>query len=177
MKGNKKILIAIVLLLLISVTFTTLAIYRTTATATGTIKAAAWSVKVKNQTMETATLTFDYNDIEWTTHTGKNNTIAPGDSGVIVIPVNATGSEVDVKFEATLGTATLPDGMTVALADDSVTSIDYNATSMTGNVKINVTWTGTTADATSKDTADKTAAGSNLSIPVTLVARQKLSGE
>ncbi len=176
MKGNKKVLVAIVLLLLISVTFTTLAIYRSTATATGTINAAKWVVKVDGQNIETATLTFDYSDITWTTHTGKNNTIAPGDTGVIVIPVDATGSEVDVKFEATLGDTTLPAGMTATLADDSTTEIAYGDT-MTGNIKINVTWTGTIDDAAGKDTTDKTAAGSSLSIPVTIVARQKLASD
>ena len=175
MKGNKKILVAIVLMLLISVTFTTLAIYRSSATATGTIKAAAWSVKVDGQNIETATLTFDYSDITWTTHTGKNNTIAPGDTGVITIPVDATGSEVDVLFEAELGSTTLPAGFTAAIASDSTTSIAYASSGMTGNIKINVTWTGTTADETSKDTTDKAAAGSNLSIPVTITARQKLA--
>ena len=176
MKGNKKILLAIALLLLISATFTTLAIYRSTATATGTIDAAQWSVQVNGTSIETASFTFDISDIQWTTHTGKNNTIAPGDTGVIVIPVDASGSEVDVKLEATLGTTTLPAGMTVALASDSTTEIAY-ASTMTGNIKLEVTWSGTISDATGKDTTDKAAAGTSLSIPVTLVARQKLSSD
>ncbi len=176
MKGNKKILVAIALLLLISATFTTLAIYRSTATATGTIKAAKWAVKVKGTTMESATFTFGIGDIDWTTHNGKNNTIAPGDVGVITIPVDATGSEVDVVLEATLGTTTLPNGMTVALDNSSTTEIGY-ADSMTGNIKINVTWSGALTDDEEKDGTDKAAQGTELSIPVTLTARQKLSGE
>ena len=174
MKGNKKILVAIALLLLISATFTTLAIYRSTATATGSINAAKWVVKAKGTDMESATFTFGYNDIQWTTHTGKNNTIAPGDVGVITIPVDASGSEVDVVLEATLGSATLPDGMTVALDSSSTTEIAY-AASMTGSIKINVTWSGALTDEVGKDTTDKAAQGSTLSIPVTLTARQKLA--
>ena len=175
MKGNKKILVAIVLLLLVSVTFTTLAIYRSTATATGSINAAKWVVKAKGTDMETASFTFGYADIEWTTHTGKNNTIAPGDVGVITIPVDATGSEVDVVLTAELGTTTLPNGMTVALDSSSTSEIAYNATSMTGNIKINVTWSGALSDTTTKDGTDKAVQGNELTIPVTLTARQKLS--
>ena len=66
--------------------------------------------------------------------------------------------------------------MTATLADDSTTEIAYGDT-MTGNIKINVTWTGTIDDAAGKDTTDKTAAGSSLSIPVTIVARQKLASD
>ena len=177
MKGNKKILVAIVLMLLISVTFTTLAIYRSTATATGTIKAAAWSVKVGENSLETANLNFNASNITWTTHTGKNNTIAPGDSGSITIPVDATGSEVDVLLTAAIdANASLPEGFTATVTGGSQT-INYATSGMTANVVINITWTGTVEDETSKDTADKTLAGNNISIPVTLTARQKLTSD
>ena len=179
MKGNKKILVIAILLLLISVTFTTYAIYRSSTTGTGSVKAAAWSVKVNNTDISSANLNFNFNDITWTTHTGKNNTIAPGDSGTITFTVDATGSEVDVLLESAIDTssANLPDGFTAAVTSgtNGAQTIAYNASSMTATVTITVTWTGTLADNETKDGTDLAAQGQSLSIPVTLTARQKLS--
>ena len=177
MKGDKKILVVAVLLLLLAVSFSTYAIYRQSATGNGTIKAAGWSVKVNNTDIASANFDFDIEDITWTTHTGKNNTIAPGDSGTITIPVDATGSEVDVLLTATLGTIEgLPDGMTVTVSGtDGVTEIPYATSNMKENVTLTVTWTGTLEDSSTKDGTDIAAQGSSLSIPVTLTARQKLS--
>ncbi len=188
MKGNKKLLVIAILLLMMSVGFTTYAIYRESTTATGTIKAAAWQVKVKKATdtgeavaISTANLTFGINDITWTTHTGKNDTIAPGDTGYIDFTVDATGSEVDVILTAALGSgaSTLPAGMTAQVANGTQT-IQYASSNMTGTVRVNVTWTGTIGDLAGKDTTDLAVGKSNetartLSIPVVLTARQKLS--
>ena len=180
MKGNKKLLIVAVLLLLVAVSYTTYAIYRSETTATGTVQAANWSVKVDNTAFETANFTFTGADITWTGNPGQAGTIAPGATGYIDIPVDADGSQVDVILTAVLGSVTLPDGMTVALADgaDSQT-IAYSATegAMEANVRINIAWTGTLADTTAKDSSDKAAAGTSISIPVTLTARQKVSSE
>lgn len=177
MKGNKKLLVVAVLLLLVAVGFGTYAIYRETASGTGSLKAAAWSVTIDGTAVKNANFDFDINDITWTTHTGKNDTIAPGDSGTITIPVVATGSEVDVLVEAELDTsATLPDGFTVSLSGtNGVTEIPHNASSMTANIVVTVTWEGTLADPSTKDTTDLAAQGSNLSIPINLTARQKLA--
>lgn len=178
MKGNKKVLTLAVLVLLLAVCFTTYAIYRQSTNGTGTIKAAAWSVTVKGQPI-TNNFTFGLSDITWTTHTGKNDTIAPGDSGTITIPVDATGSEVDVLVEAAIDTAnaSLPDGFTATVTSgtNGVATIPYAASGMTTNVVITVTWTGTLEDTAAKDGTDLAAQGSNLSIPVTLKARQKLA--
>ena len=178
MKKNKKLLVIAVLLLLISVGYGTYAIYRQSATGNGSIKAAKWSIKVDGTAISSANLAFDIDDITWTTHTGKNNTIAPGDSGTITIPVDATGSEVDVLLEAEIPTsATLPNGFTATVTSgtNGKQEIAYNASSMTTNVVITVTWTGTLSDDSSKDTTDLAAQGTTLSIPVNLTARQKLS--
>ncbi len=178
MKGNKKILVAIAMMLF-TVVFTSYAIYRSSATGNGTLKAANWVVTVDGSSIESVSLDFDISDIDWTSgvHMGKNNTIAPGDTGTITIPVDATGSEVDVLLTAELGDITgLPDGMTVTVnGTNGVQEIEYNASSMTANVVLTVTWAGALTDNSTKDGTDKTAAGSNLTIPVTLTARQKLS--
>lgn len=178
MKGNKKVLTLAVLVLLLAVCFTTYAIYRQSASGTGTLDAAAWSVQVNGSDIASANFDFGINDITWTTHTGKNNTIAPGDSGTITIPVDATGSEVDVLVEATIDTANanLPDGFTATVSgNNGVTEIPYAASNMTDSITITVTWSGTVEDTSTKDGTDLDAAGDELSIPVTLTARQKLA--
>ena len=176
MKGNKKLLAVALLLLLVTVTFGTYAIYRQSVTGNGTIKAAAWNVTVNGSAISSANLDFDFDDITWTTHRGKNNTIAPGDSGTITIPVVATGSEVDVKLTAAItSTDGLPAGFTaeVTSGTNGVQTITYGDT-MTANVEITVNWVGTEEDAESKDTTDLAVAGTNLTIPVTLTAQQSL---
>ena len=177
MKGNKRILTLSVLVLLLAVCFTTYAIYRSNANGNGSVKAAAWSVKLGTNDFDSATYTFTAANITWTTLTGYNNTIAPGSTGYIEIPVDADGSEVDVLLTATLGSATLPDGMTVELASGAGSqTIGYNATegSMETTVRINIAWSGAESDTTAKDTTDKTAAATTISIPVTLTAKQSL---
>ena len=179
MKKNKKLLVIAVLLLLVTIGFS-YAIYRSSTRANGTVNTAAWSVKINGTDMDSANYTFGYSDIHWDANPGKANTIAPGATGYIDIPVDASGSQVDVILTAELGSVTLPSGMTVSLASGSDSqTIAYSATEgqMEAKVRINITWTGTTGDSTDKDTTDKAANGSEISIPVTLTARQKVVGE
>lgn len=179
MKGNKKVLSLAVLVLLLAVCFTTYAIYRQSTTATGTIKAAKWSVKVDGTDIASANYTFDAGDITWTTLTGYNDTIAPGSTGYIEIPVDADGSEVDVILSAALGTVSgLPTGMTVAVDSASgEQTIAYSATegAMETTVKINVAWAGADSDDATKDANDLSKQDTEFSIPVTLTAKQSLA--
>ena len=141
MKGNKKILVLAILVLLLTVCFGTYAIYRESTNATGSIRAAKWSVKVNGTDIATANYTFTAADITWETKTGYNDTIAPGSTGYIEIPVDADGSEVDVLLSATLGTTTLPNGMTASVDVGSESqTIKYSATEgeMEAKVKINI---------------------------------------
>ncbi len=176
MKGDKKILVAAILVLLLAVCFGTYAIYRATGNATGSIKAAAWSVKVNDTDIASTNYTFGVDNIHWTKLTGYNNTIAPGSEGFIEIPVDATGSEVDVVLTATLGSTTLPTGMTATLASNSQT-IAYSTTTdaMKTKVRINIAWAGAESDTAEKDGTDLAAKGTTLSIPVTLTAKQSLT--
>ena len=179
MKKNKKLLVIAVLLLLVTIGFS-YAIYRSSTRANGTVNTAAWSVKINGTDMDSANYTFGYSNIHWDANPGKDNTIAPGATGYIDIPVDADGSQVDVVLTAALGSVTLPSGMTVSLASGSDSqTIAYSATEgqMEAKVRINITWTGTTGDSTDKDTTDKAASGTTISIPVTLTARQKVVGE
>lgn len=178
MKGDKKILVAALLVLLLTVCFGTYAIYRASTNASGSIKAAAWSVKVGGTDIQSANYTFSASDIHWTTLTGYNNTIAPGSSGYIDIPIDATGSEVDVIITAALGSTTLPNGMTATLAsgnDSQTISYSTTANAMKTNVRINVAWAGAESDDATKDGTDLAAQGTTLSIPVTLTAKQSLT--
>ncbi len=178
MKGDKKILIAAILVLLLTVCFGTYAIYRQSTTASGSIRAAKWSVKVNGTDIATANYTFTAANITWTTRTGYNDTIAPGSSGYIDIPVDADGSEVDVILTAALGSVTLPTGMTATLASgaDSQT-IAYSATEgqMEATVRINIAWAGAESDDATKDGTDLAAQNTTFSIPVTLTAKQSLA--
>jgi hypothetical protein len=178
MKGDKKILVVAILVLLLAVCFGTYAIYRATGSATGSIKAAAWSVKVDGTDIASTNYTLGADDITWTTLTGYNHTIAPGSEGYIEIPVDATGSEVAVVLTATLGSTTLPNGMTATLASGSDSqTIAYSTTenAMKTNVRINIAWAGAESDDSSKDSSDLTASGTTISIPVTLTAKQSLT--
>lgn len=179
MKGNKRLLVLAVLLLLVTVTFTTYAIYKSSTTANGTLQAAAWSVKVNNTDIESVNYTFTGADIQC----GESNPakvegkIAPGAECYINIPVDATGSEVDVVLTAEVGTVTgLPDGMTVEVDGGASKTIAYSTETdaMKTNVKLNIVWPGELTDTDAKNTTDKAAAGKSISIPVTLTARQGL---
>ena len=176
MKGDKKILVVAILVLLLAVCFGTYAIYRASGNATGSIKAAAWSVKVNGTDIASTNYTFSASNITWTKLTGYNNTIAPGSEGYIEIPVDADGSEVDVVLTATLGSATLPNGMTATLASNSQT-IAYSATegAMKTKVRINIAWAGAESDTAEKDGTDLEAKDTTISIPVTLTAKQSLT--
>lgn len=175
MKKNKKLLIIAVLLLLVTIGFS-YAIYRSSTTANGTVNTAAWSVKINDTNMDSVNYTFNGSNITWTSNPGKAGTIAPGATGYIDIPVDADGSQVDVILTAALGSTTLPTGMTVSLSPASQT-INYSATEgeMEANVRVNIAWAGDIEDISSKDSSDKTASGTTISIPITLTARQKLS--
>ncbi len=178
MKGNKKVLVIAALLLLISVSFTTYAIYRNSWTGNGTIKAAAWEVKLKKGSNEVQNVNFDASDIVWTTRTGYNNTIAPGSTGTITYTVDASGSEVDVLVSAAIDTesATLPEGLTITGVSAPAT-IPYatGEGNMTATITVTVAWAGADSDDADKDADDMDFAGDNLSIPMTITAKQSLA--
>ena len=175
-RGNKKILVAIALLLLLSVCFTTYAIYRSTATANGTVSTANWAVKVNDTdvTTESKTVTVSFDDCTFTY--GKNHKMAPGDSCTKKITVDATGSEVDVVVEAEVGdpSETLPTGFTVTATAPNNGKIAYNATSMSAEVEVKLTWQGAQSDSTTKDSTDIGFRNKSVTVPVNLKVRQDI---
>ena len=177
MKGNKKILIAILLLLIISLSFSTLAIYRSSANGTGTVSAAGWSVKVNGTDIESATLDFSLAGATRITEVGKNGKVAPGDSFSKTFTVDATGSEVDVIVTAEIDDTQVPSGWTATATVANGGVINYAASGMTADVTVTVTWAGDINDDAGKDTADKLLAGEDVTLPISLTARQKVAGE
>lgn len=178
MKGDKKILALSILVLLLTVCFGTFAIYRNSKTGTGTVKAANWSVQIAGSDISSANFDFTMANVTWTTLTGYNNTIAPGSTGYIDIAVDADGSEVDVILSATLDTTNLPSGMTATIQGSNEQTIAYSATegAMETTVRINIAWAGADSDTSTKDGTDLAVEGNNLSLPVTLTAKQSVTG-
>ena len=184
MKGDKKLLVIAVLLLLISVSFTTYAIYRETATGNGTIRTANWVVNLDkgvtaSTPIATANITFTGQDLNCGSESarhGKNNTIAPGDACTVNFTVDALGSEVDVVVDATVNTTNLPANITVTPSyGGSDNKIPYSTTAMNKTITLSVNWAGALGDTAAKDTADLGLKNTNITIPVTITARQDIS--
>jgi uncharacterized membrane protein len=176
MKGDKKILVLAVLVLLLSVFFGTYAIYRNSVEGEGTVTAANWSIQIDGTDISSADFDFDASDITWTTLTGYNDTIAPGSEGYIDINVDADGSEVDVILTATLDTTNLPNGMTASIQGGNSKTISYSSTEgeMETTLRINIAWAGSDSDTSAKDGTDLAVEGTELSLPVTITAKQSV---
>ena len=175
MKGNKKILVVAVLLLLLAVSYSTYAIYKSSATATGSVSAAAWVITANNTDI-VANNTFTLGNITWDNPSiGKNNKIAPGDSGTVEIVIDADGSEVDVDYEITIDTTALNNSNFTVTADpnSSLTgTISYSATSgeMEETITLDITWAG--VDSAEANAADIALAGTTFNLPVTVTVTQ-----
>jgi hypothetical protein len=184
MKGKKKYLLVVLLLVMFGFgSYVTYSLYRTSISGNGSIDTAKWSVVVKKGSTAVSNVNFSVSDITWTTHTGKNNTIAPGDSGYIDYTIDASGSEVDVLYTVSTDTITggaPATGFSVSLGSGQSSGTIPYATGTSGmvqNVRMTITWTGGTGDSSSKDTTDIAANDHTLTIPLELTARQKLAGE
>ena len=175
MKGNKKVLIIALLLLLISVSFTTYAIYRTSIDGTGTVTAANWKINFKNGSGTVVnTLNFTASDITWTNiPSAESGKIAPGATGTITFTIDATGSEVDVFYLAELG-ANAPAGFSISVPSSTETLIPYSASNMTADVTLTVTWNGALTDDEVKDSRDISLSSTDITIPITITARQRI---
>lgn len=184
MKGNKKVLVAALLLFLLTVTLGTYAIYRTSLSGNGTVRASRWSAIVKKGSTQVTTLNFTLADITWTgTHHGKNNTIAPGDTGTITFTVDLDGSEVDAKVLAEVGTLSgtglETSRFSATVAPSTVQSVAYGTAdgSMEKTFTITVTWLGDTDNLAEngKDVKDVSMQGIDITIPVTVTAYQDMA--
>ena len=175
---KKYLLIALVVLLLVGTTFVTYSIYRNNYSGSGTVGAATWAVKVKKGSTEVQNLNFGLEDITWTKHNGKNGTIAPGDKGYIEYTIDASGSEVNVDYDVTVGTITNGTGGFNVEANPSSGVIFYATGSgaMTKTIRLNVVWDASLDDDSSKDSSDVGTGNKTLTIPVTITLKQSFYG-
>jgi len=178
MKGNKKILVIAVLLLLIAVSYGTYAIYKSSADTNAEVTAAAWQVEFLNGQTE---ITSSQN-LELTCQNNshvKDGVIAPGATCTGTLTIDATGTEVDVAYTVTQDGTVLSDGQVLSGDENDFTvtvspangTILYNAQSQTADVTVTLAWAGT-EDATTVDPADTAIAGTTLTVPVTITAKQ-----
>ncbi|MEE3343682.1 MAG: hypothetical protein VZS44_06310 [Bacilli bacterium] len=183
MKGNKKILVVALLVLLIAVSFTTYAIYRTGISGTGSATAAGWNIVFKRGSDTVSNnFTFNGSHVTWTNNpSAVAGKIAPGASGYIEYTIDATGSEVDVLYEVALGTNATP-GIDVTIKDSTGTNtltgeqtLQYASSNMAVTFRIYITWEGSNGDSTTKDTTDMGLQSSDISIPITITAKQSLA--
>ena len=183
MKGNKKILVVALLLFLVAARYGTYAIYRSSVSGTGNVSTAAWQISFKKGANAVQNLNFTGSDVTWTVNpSAVAGKIAPGAEGYIDFTIDATGSEVDVYYLATLGDGAT-DGIDVSMSvgGNTVTTeqlLAYAASNMSTTVRVNVSWDGDVNDDGTKDTADLAlATAGNISIPITLTARQSLTNK
>lgn len=184
MKGNKKILVVAILLLLIAVSYGTYAIYKTSVTTNATVTAAAWNIEFKDGATtitDSTTVTFSASDcVNPHVATGF---IAPGATCSKQITLDATGTQVDVAYEVdvddTAITAT-KDATSVSTAGANEFSATVTGGStgtllmsegLTKTITVNLEWAGTDSD-TTINPADTALAGSTITVPLTLTAKQ-----
>ena len=186
--NNKKLLVIAALLLFVGVGMATYAIYKTTASGTATVSAANWSVAFKaNNTVIDENTSVNLSDLTWTNSLGtvKDGKIAPGSSATFDVEVDATGSEVDVDYEITVGgvkynngtsDVDAPAGLFTVSASDATGTILYSTTnSMKKIVTVTVTWAGAIDGDATKITNDLTLNGKPLKITISVTAAQRLS--
>ena len=174
MKGNKKILVVAILLLLIAVSYGTYAIYKSSASSSATVSTAAWVIKVNGDDI-VASDEFGLGNITWASpEYGRNNKIAPGDHGTVDIVIDASGSEVDVKYTIAIDTASIENHQfSVAAHDGSSLEgvIPYSATAseMQRTVTVDVIWNGVDTASANAEDIDFSANDVTLPIVVTVV--------
>ena len=186
MKGDKKLLVIAALILLITVCYTTYAIYKTSVDVTGEVTAAKWVVAFKDGSSSISTgttITFGAGECKNNAHV-KDGVIAPGASCTKKIILDASTTEVDVVYSASVGAVTASGTSTAganafsASLTPTTGTISYSSGSQTVELSLVVSWAGTDdSEANPSDVinnADTGLQGVTISVPVTLVAKQQV---
>ena len=172
-KGNKKLLIVIALLLIVGLSISTYALYKSSATGEASATVADWEVKV-NTTSIVTNNEFTISDINWETNDNvKSGLIAPGSTGTLTLLIDATDSETSVNYSINADTTELSNDnftLTAATGSSLTGSVAYGETK---SVTLNITWDAD--DSTDSNTADMALKGSNIKIPITVTATQKIN--
>ena len=179
MKGKSKYLIFLFLLLVICSGIVTYAWYATRANGAGTVNSAKWNVSFKNGE-DSITNNFNINlgNATWTNGYGNvaSGKIAPGSSTTFNITLDATGTETDVDYTVEIWETQGLEDFEI-LADNSSGTIDYSTETgaMVRNIPITILWNGGTFGDTTKEARDVALANQNLTIPITIIASQKMA--
>ena len=188
MKKNRTLLVLVALLLLVGIGTFTYARYITNKSGNATVNVAKWSAVLTDGTNELSnnfTLTLQPTSSDLVA-AGK---IAPGSTATGTLVVNLTGTEVASDVIVTAGTITgAPTGATLTIkeaGDASATTLS-SGTSLTKNLTaaqaatgvltytITVEWPNNEANNES-DTTIGEAASSAITVPLTVVAKQRIS--
>ena len=185
MKGNKKILVIAALLLLIAACYTTYAIYKTSVGVNASLSAAAWNVAFKDgQTtlQDESTITFSSADCD-NTHVAAGK-IAPSYSCSKDITLDASGTEVDIKYTVSAGDPALSGGTYPEHANTFSATITGGGEgtllmsgSQTATITVELTWEGDLDDTATVNADDILLEGETITVPLTLVARQFVASE
>lgn len=189
MKKKRVLAVLVALLLVVGAGVYTYARYTYSRTGSGEVSVAKWAVALKQGGSEvsdnfTLGLTLSNNNYV------ANGKIAPNRSATATLVADLTGTEVATDIEVDLGSVTgLPTGMTISgvTANGSAMTKTGNVYSTTVNLNsgktgvetntvtlvITATWANNEAN-NANDTTFGEAAG-NISIPVTVTARQHIA--
>lgn len=162
----------------------TLAKYTSEVTGTGTVAVAKWSFKADNTGTPSATETWAFTlaDTKAANANVKTDRVAPGDTGSVVIKMDASGSEVAVDYSITIDKTGLSttNGVIEFYSDKSCTT-EIPVGGLTGSIALDdvgtavekpIYWKWVTTDNTA-DTALGTTAVQNETFTVTVKAEQK----
>lgn len=196
---KKRTTLSIILIVLVAITAIfvgkTYARYLSEASASGTVDVASWAIKV-NDTDITGAGTTALGTVTLTAGTSANvatGKIAPSINATGSFEVHATGSEVAVDYEFTLGTitasaGTVPTGLSIGAVEYSTdgtnwTAITASSGKYTGTialanvatpvtVRVTVSWPNDEANNVTDTAAG--VSGATLTVPVTITVKQKI---
>ncbi len=170
--------ITLIILLLVCSGVITFAMYRTSKSASAILSAARWDIKFKNgNTNISNNFNINLSSATWSNNLGNvaEGKIAPGSSTTFYITLDATNTETDVEYEVKIGDSFDYDNFDVVLDDDfGVIKYSEENNAMVKNIPIQVIWYGNVNDSNYKNSTDKSFANTNISIPITITAAQKV---
>lgn len=186
-RTSRKVIILMIMFILVALYFVsgTYARYTSSITGNAAVSTANWVVSFKQGTTAIS------NDFNLVFEVQNNSNVVPGKIAPSVtakatINLDLTGTEVAVDYSATIDKTALAtafgasaDNVTITVggqdsATDTVNLIDNKAFTSTNGIvpiEIAITWDN---DGDSASASDTTAAGKNLTLPVTLTVEQHI---
>lgn len=187
-RTSRKVIILMIMFILVALYFVsgTYARYTSSITGNAAVSTANWAVKFKKGTTEEVSNNFD---LAFTVENNNNvvpGKIAPSVTAKAKINLDLTGTEVAVDYTATIDTDALASAFGASAKNVTVTvngsesatgtkSLVDNAafTSENGIVEIEIAITWDNKD-DAASVSDTTAAGKDLTLPVTLTVQQHI---